>query len=66
MWVLWKLILFCLEIVLISAQDRCTVCAERSMGMEIILAIRNGTLGDVGEGEARFSPFGDSVSLNAR
>ena len=65
-WVLWKLILFRLETMLISAQDRCTVCAERSMGMEIILAVRNGTLGDVGEGEARFSPFGDSVSLDRR
>ena len=49
---------------LISAQDRCTVCIECSMGMEIVLAVRDGTLGDVGQGEARFSPFGDSVSLD--
>jgi hypothetical protein len=32
-----------LEIVLISALDRCTVCAERSMGMEIIVGTTNGT-----------------------
>ena len=51
---------------LISAQDRCTVCAECSTGMEIILAVPDGTLGDVGQGEAHFSPFGDSVSLDRR
>ena len=65
-WVEWYLILLCLEIVLILAQDMCTVCAESTMGMEIILAVPNGTLGDVGQGEARFSPFGDSVSLDTR
>ena len=36
------------------------------MGMEIILAVPDGTPGDMGQGEARFSPFGDSVSLDAR
>ena len=66
MWVEWKLILLCLEIVLILAQDRCTVCAECTMGMEIILAIPAGTVGDVDEVEARFSPFGDSVNFDAR
>ena len=55
-----------LEIVLTSMQDRCTVCAECTMGMEIILAIPDGTLGDVGQGEAHFSPFGDSVNLDTR
>ena len=65
-WVKCELILLSLEIVLISVQDRCTVCAECTMGIEIILVVPDGTLGDVGQGEARFSPFGDSVSLNAR
>ena len=32
-----------LEIVLILMQDRCTVCAERSIGSEIILDARDGT-----------------------
>ena len=36
------------------------------MGMEIILAVPYGTPGDVGQGEARFSLFADSVSLDAR
>ena len=65
-WVKWKLILLCLEIVLILAQNMCTVCAECTMGMEIVLAVPDGTPRDVGQGEARFSPFGDSVSLDAR
>ena len=63
-WVKWKLILLHLEIIL--AQDRCTVCAECTIGKEIILAVPDGTPGDVGQGEACFSPFGDSVSLDAR
>ena len=36
------------------------------MGMEVVLAVPDGTPGDVGQGEARFCPFGDSVSLDAR
>ena len=51
---------------LILAQDRCTVCAECTMGMEIVLRVPDGTLGEVGHVEARFSPFGDSVDLDAR
>ena len=51
---------------LILAQDRCAVCTECTMGMEIILAVPDGTPGDVGQGVARFSSFGDSVSLEAR
>ena len=65
-WVKCELILLSLEIVLISVQDRCIVCAECTTGKEIVLAVPDGTLGDVGQGEARFSPFGHSVSLNAR
>ena len=33
----------CLEIVLISTHDRCTVCAERTIGLEIILGATDGT-----------------------
>jgi hypothetical protein len=32
-----------LEIVLILTQDRCTVCAERTTGSEIILGAPDGT-----------------------
>ena len=33
----WKLVSVRLEIVLILTQDRCMVCAERTIGSEIIL-----------------------------
>jgi hypothetical protein len=32
-----KLVLVCLEIVLILTHDRCIVCAEHTIGSEIIL-----------------------------
>ena len=32
-----------LEVVLILTQDRCPVCAERTIGSEIILGAPNGT-----------------------
>jgi hypothetical protein len=33
----WKLVSVCLEIVLILMHNRCTVCAEHTMGSEIVL-----------------------------
>jgi hypothetical protein len=39
----WKLISDSLEIVLISTQDRFTVCAECTTGMEIFLGTPNST-----------------------
>ena len=39
----WKLDSVCLDIVLILAQDRCTVCAERTIDSEIILDAPDGT-----------------------
>jgi hypothetical protein len=36
-------LLVCLEIVLISALDGCTVCAKWATGMEIILGTPDGT-----------------------
>ena len=43
MWVKWKLVLVHLEIVLISMQDRCKVCAEHAIGSEVILGALDGT-----------------------
>ena len=65
-WVKWKLVLFYLQIVLISTQDRCTVCTEHTTGMEIVLGVPDGTLVVVGQVEARFTLFGDSVNLGSR
>jgi hypothetical protein len=42
-WVKWHLILVRLEIVLVLEQYRCTVCAKRTIGSEIIFDARNGT-----------------------
>ena len=40
--VLWELVSFCLEIVLVSVQGRCTVCAKRArfvVHVEIVLIL---------------------------
>jgi hypothetical protein len=39
----WILVSFRLEIVLILTQDRCMVCAERTIGSEIVLDTPEGT-----------------------
>jgi hypothetical protein len=39
----WKLVSVYLEIVLIKVQERCTVCAECTMGKEIFLGMLDGT-----------------------
>jgi hypothetical protein len=44
MWVMSNLGSVCLETVLASVQDSCTVCAKRTIGMEIILDGSDGTL----------------------
>jgi hypothetical protein len=43
MWVLWNLILVCLEMVLVSVQDRYMVCAKHTIGLKIILDTPDGT-----------------------
>jgi hypothetical protein len=65
-WVKWKLVSICLQIVLISVQGRCTICVEYTMGMEILLATPDRLLGDMGQIEAHFGLFRDSVNPDAR
>jgi hypothetical protein len=43
MWVMWNLTSFSLEAVLLSVQDRCTICAKRTISSEIILDAPDGT-----------------------
>jgi hypothetical protein len=43
MWVMWKLVSVRLEIVLILTIDRCTVCAEPTIGLEMVLDKADGT-----------------------
>ena len=65
-WVLWNLVLDRLEIVLVSVQDRCTVCAKCTIGLDVVFNAPMVLLGDEAQMEARFSPFGDSANLYAR
>ena len=61
--VLWKLVSVRLEIV--SVQDRCTVCAKRTIGLDIIFNTSMVLLGDVGHVKSHFGLFGDSVGVGA-
>jgi hypothetical protein len=65
-WVMSNLVLVCLETLLVSVQDSCTVCAKRTIGSGIVLAHPMELLGDVGHVESRFGPFRDGVSVGAR
>ena len=65
-WVLWNLVLDRLEIVLVSVQDRCTICAKHTIGSDIVFDAPMVLLGDEAQVEARFSLCGDSANLDAR
>ena len=60
----WKLISIRLEILLILMQDRCMVCAEHTIGIEIVLETPMKLLGDIGHMESCFGLFG-AVSVGA-
>ena len=57
---------FPLQIVFVSIQDRCIVCARHSIGSDIVLDTPDGTTRWCGKVDARFVPFGDSANLDAR
>ena len=63
--VLWNLVSDHLEIVLVSVEDRCTVCAKRTIGLDIVFNAPMVLLGDEAQVEACFGPFGDSANLDA-
>jgi hypothetical protein len=63
---MWNLILVRLEIVLVLAQDRCTVCAKRTKGSDSFWTLAKVLPGQEAQVEAQFSPFGDSANLDAR
>ena len=65
-WVLWNLVLDHSEIVLVPVEDRCTVSAKCTIGLEIIWTHPMVLLSDKAQVEVRFSPFGDCVNLDAR
>ena len=53
------------EIVLVSVEDRCTVCAKCTIGSDIVFNVPKVLLGEEAQLEAPFSPFGDSANLDA-
>ena len=62
---LWNLVLVHLEIVLVSFQDRCMVCAKRTMGLDIVFNTSMVLLGDEAQVEAHFWSFGDRANHDA-
>ena len=54
MRVKWKLVLVHFETVLVLVQDRCTVCGERTIGLEIILDAPMVLIGDEAQVQAHF------------
>ena len=53
-WVRWNLDLVRLETVLVSVQDRCTVCTKCTVGSEIILDAPMVLLGEEAQVETHF------------
>jgi hypothetical protein len=62
----WNLILVRLEIMLVSVQDRCTVCAKRTKAQMLFWMHPMVHLGDKAQVDARFIPFGDSTNFDVR
>jgi hypothetical protein len=66
MWVLSNLVSVRSEKVLLSVQDRCTVCVKCTIGSEIVLDAPELLLGHKAQVEAHFGLFGDSANLDTR
>ena len=65
MLVLRKLVSVRLEKVLVPVHDMCTVCAQHTIGLDIVFNTLMVLLGDKAQVEAHFSPCGDSGNLDA-
>ena len=65
-WVMSNLVSIHLDTVLVSVQDRCTVCAKHTMGSEIIFDAPMVLLGYEAQVVGCLGPFGDSANLGAR
>ena len=65
-WVMSNNFSVYLEMVLVSLQDRCTVCAKRTIGLETVLGAQMVLLGDEAQVKAHFGLFRHSGSPNAR
>jgi hypothetical protein len=56
-WLIWNLILVLLEMLLVLVQDSCTVCANHTIGSDIILDAPNGTPKRRGSSGSSFLSF---------
>ena len=65
-WVMWNLFSVHLETMLVSVQDRCTVSAKRTIGLEIVLDIMMVLLHDEAQVDACIVLFGDCAKLDIR
>jgi hypothetical protein len=65
-WVMRNLVSVCLEIVLVSVQDRCSVCTKRTKAQKSFWTHTMVLLGDEALVDAHFDLFGDSANLDAR
>ena len=65
-WVMWNLVRYVLETVLVLMEDRCTVCAKRTIGSDIVLDAPDGTTRWHETCGISFGPFGDGVSDDVR
>jgi hypothetical protein len=65
-WVMWNLVLVCLETVLVLVQDRSMLCAKHTISSEIILDAPDGNPTLCGSSGSSFNPFRDSGDLDAR
>ena len=63
---MWNLVSIHLAMVLLSLQDRCMVCAKRTIGSETVLDAPMVLLGDEAQVEARFGLFRDSANVDSR
>jgi hypothetical protein len=63
--VMSNLVSVSLETVLVSVQDRCTICAKHTIGSESFWTHLIVLVDVKAQVEARFYPFGDSANLDA-
>ena len=65
-WVMSHLVSIYLEMVLVSVQGRCTLCAKHTMAQKSFWTHPMEILGDTGHVESCFSLFGDDVRVGVR
>ena len=63
---MWNLVMVYLETVLVSIQDRCTVCTKHTIRSGIILDTPMVLLGDETQVDAHFGLFGHTANLYPR